>query len=73
VVGLLPRALLRAVVGVVEALALEVHGDRVKDALERDAGLGVLGERRVGHPLHDLECRAVRASVLVEGHATSII
>ena len=39
---------LRAVVGVVEALALEVDRDGVEHALDRDARLRVLGQRVVG-------------------------
>ena len=65
---LLAVALARPVVGVVEALALEVDGRRAEDALDGLAGLGVLGERLVAELLHDLEGRAVLAPVLVDGH-----
>ena len=40
--GGLALAFARAVVGVVEALALEVHRRRVQHALDRHAGVGVV-------------------------------
>src|SRR4051812_14576669 len=51
----LARPALRAVIRVVEALALEVHGHRVEDALDLRLALGTLLHGVVGHPLHDLE------------------
>ena len=65
----LALALGRAVVGVVEARALEVHGDRVEDALDRRAArLAGRGHGRVGDLLHHLEQVPVLAAVLVDRH-----
>src|SRR4051794_40829599 len=47
----LARAALRAVVGVVEARPLEVHGDRVEHALDLRAALRALLDWVVGHLL----------------------
>src|ERR1700730_15913422 len=72
--GPLPRsrslllALAGPVVGVVEALALEVHGGGVEDALNLDPGLGVLLQGVLAEGLHLLEGAAVGASVLVDRH-----
>ena len=57
-----------AVVGRVEALALEVHRGRVQHALHRLAADLALGQRVVGEPLHDVEAVPVRAQVLVDRH-----
>src|SRR4051812_18427165 len=64
----LALALLRPVVGVVEALALEVHGDGVEHALDGRAALLAGLHRVVAHPLHDLERVVDLAAVLVDGH-----
>src|SRR4051794_3350683 len=47
-------AALGPVVGVVEALALEVHGDGMEDALDRRLARGADGHGIVGHLLEDL-------------------
>jgi glycyl-tRNA synthetase len=52
----------------VEARALEVDRRRREDALDRDPGLGVVGQRFVAELLQDLEGRSVRAAVLVDRH-----
>src|SRR4051794_10593698 len=61
-------ALLLAVVGVVEAGALEVDRGRVQDAHRRGTALLALGERLVGHLLDHVEDVAVVAFVLIDGH-----
>ena len=63
-----PAALLLAVVGVVEARALEVDGGRVEDAHRGGAADLALGERLVGHPLDHVEDVPVLAFVLVDRH-----
>ncbi len=57
-----------AVVGVVEALALEVHRGRVQHALDLHAGLGVLGQGLIGERLENFEGAPIRAAVLVDWH-----
>ena len=64
----LALALARAVVGVVEALPLEVHRGRVQHALDLHPGLGVVGQRVVAEGLLNFERRPVGAPVLVDGH-----
>src|SRR4051812_45899259 len=53
--GVLAPALGGAVVGVVEARALEVHGDRVEDALDRRPAHLALSHRLLRDLLHHLE------------------
>src|SRR3954454_17902963 len=62
--------LLLAVVGVVEARALEVDGHRVEDALHGRAVLLAELQRVVGHALHPLERVASLAAILVNRHGT---
>ena len=69
----LALAVARAVVGVVEAFALEVHGGRVQHPLDGHARVGVDAQRIVAEGLLHLERRAVRASVLVDRHRQPII
>src|SRR3954453_8410073 len=61
-------ALGRAVIGVVEAGALEVHGHWVEYALYGGSADLALGHGTVGHLLHHVEVMAVLAAVLVNGH-----
>ena len=63
--------LLLAVVGVVEAGALEVDGERVQDAHRRGAALLALGQRLVAHLLDHVEDVAVLAFVLVDRHGAA--
>jgi len=59
-----------AVVGRVEARALEVDRDREQSLLDRPRTAdGTRRRRRVGHLLEELERVPVRAAVLVDGHA----
>ena len=53
----LTGALFRAVVGVVEARALEVHGRRVHDPLRGGAADLALRQRVIGEPLHPCRTR----------------
>src|SRR4051812_47687906 len=64
----LALALGRAVVRVVEARALEVHGDGVEDARHRRAALLALRDGSVGDLLHHLEQVPVLAAKLVDRH-----
>src|ERR1019366_6767191 len=57
-----------AVVGVVEALPLEMDRRGVEHALDGYARIGVGGESLVAERLLDLECGPVRAPVLVNRH-----
>src|SRR3954471_15330796 len=57
-----------AVVGVVEARALEVHGHGMEDPLDRRLARRARRNRGVGHALRDLEDVPVVALVLVDGH-----
>ena len=57
-----------AVVGVVEAGALEMHRDGVEDALHGRAADLALGHGTVGHLLHHVEVMPVLAAVLVNRH-----
>ena len=57
-----------AVVGRVEARALEVHRDRVEDALDRRPALLAPRHGVLGHALEDLELVPVAAAVLVDRH-----
>src|SRR6266511_1511440 len=58
-----------SVVGRVEGGALEVHRDRLEDALERAlAALFACLRRGVAHALEDLEDVPLRTLVLVDGH-----
>ena len=66
--GRLALALARAVVGVVEAFALEVHGRRVQHAFDGHARVGIDGQRVFAEGLLQLERRPVGASVLVDRH-----
>src|SRR5215210_7501975 len=59
---------LRAVVGGVEARALEGYADRLEDLPHRDAALDARGEGIFGHPLHHVEDVSVPALVFVDGH-----
>ena len=68
----LALAIARAVVGVVEAFALEVNGRSMQHAFDRHAGVGVDGQRLVAEGLLDLERGAVRAPVLVDRHAMAL-
>src|ERR1700692_79051 len=65
---LLALALLCAVVGVVEAAALEVHGRRVHHALDGAAADLALRQRTVVHALGDLEGVSLRTAVLISRH-----
>src|SRR6185437_8438320 len=65
-----PRALLRPVVGRVEAGALEVHRHRVEDALDGGVAGGAVGERILAHTLHHLKGVAPLAAILVDRHGT---
>src|SRR3954462_626890 len=69
-VGRPSRALLLAVVGVVEARALEVDRDRVEDAVHRRPADLALRDRIVAHALQHLEGVALLAAVLVDRHGT---
>src|SRR3954468_481449 len=69
-VGRPSRALLLAVVGVVEARALEVDRDRVEDAVHRRPADLALRDRVVAHALEHLEGVALLAAVLVDRHGT---
>src|SRR6478735_6404439 len=60
-VAVLAAALLPAVVGVVEARALEVDRDRVQDPLGGRPALLALGQRLVGHLLDHVEDVSVGA------------
>jgi LCP family protein required for cell wall assembly len=62
--------LLLAVVGRVEARALEVDGGRVEDLLDRRLADLAGGQRIVAHSLHHVEGVAVVAAVLVDRHGT---
>ena len=60
--------LLALVVGVVEARSLEVHCDRVEDALDRRPAFLAGGDGIVGHALEDLEGWPFSAAVFVDRH-----
>ena len=66
-------ALALAVVGVVEALALEVNGGGVEHAFDRHARLRVGRQRVVAEGLLYLERRPVGAPVLIDRHRPPII
>ncbi len=66
------RTVATAVVGVVEARALEVDRGRVQHLLDGRAAFGARGQRVVAHALHHVELMPVRAAVLVDRHAFSI-
>src|SRR6478736_9483713 len=82
VAGALPTALAAAlgslgavpaaVVGVVEAGALEVNRRGVQHLLHGCAAVDARGERIVAHPLHHVEQMPVLAAVLVDRHLFSI-
>lgn len=61
-------ALASAVVGVVEAFALEVDRRRVQHALDSHPCIGVGDERIFAKGLLHLKGAPVRASVFVDGH-----
>ena len=66
--ALLALALLGAVVGVVEAAALEVDRRRVQHPLDRAPADLALGQRVVVHALQHLEGVPLRAAVLIDRH-----
>lgn len=67
------RGTAAALVGVVEASALEGNQCGLEDALTRSAALGARDGRVLGHGVHDLEdVAAIRASVVVTSHLKNL-